>query len=717
MTREEARQEIRNRWRNIILPYTHGIAKQRVNGETSYICPFCEHGKGGDGLAVNPKSKDGNGLKCFGCGWSGDILDLIQQEEGANYNTALSLAARDLGITIDDYTPKTERRYTTPKTAPKTADNDEVDKQTTKDENGRETAEKEPGTEEKDRPAEVLVDYTEYYRECSCRIEQGMFYLQARGISLDTANLYHVGFDPEWISPTAVKRFREAGNNWTPEPTARIIIPVTKNHYVARATDPNVKKYAKMNEKGGGEIGIFNLNAVYRDNSIVFVVEGVFDALAIIETGSAALALNSTSNADKFINALSAGTTSATLILCLDNDDAGRTATQKIREGLTRLNISFIQADINNGCKDPNEALVKDPEAFRDAIQAAKHRAERKPDNVTEYINSIMGDDILHFGKSIETGFSNIDEKTGGLYRGLYVVAAISSLGKTTFCHQMADQIAAAGNDVLFFSMEQSRLEMVSKSISRKIAQKVAQGEEREAVTSLAIRKGYRSQAVISAVKEYAAEVKDRLSVIEGNFNCTISFIGDYIRRYMRVNNSAETENNPVVIIDYLQILQPTLDERGHKQTVKETIDAAVTELKRLSRELSITIIVISSVNRANYLTPIDFESLKESGGIEYTADVVWGLQLQCLAEGIFDKQNDIKKKRERVRKAKAETPRKVELVCLKNRYGISGRSSYFNYYPALDLFEVDRETEADKKEEQYFHDRLDGNRRITARC
>ena len=696
MTREEARQEIRNRWRNIILSYTHGIAKQRVNGETSYICPFCEHGKGGDGLTVNPKSKDGNGLKCFGCGWSGDILDLIQQEEGASYNTALSLAARDLGITIDDYTPKTERRYTTPKTAPKTADNDEVDKQTTKDENGRETAEKEPGTEEKDRPAEVLVDYTEYYRECSCRIEQGMFYLQARGISLDTANLYHVGFDPEWISPTAVKRLREAGNNWTPEPTARIIIPVTKNHYVARATDPNVKEYAKMNEKGGGEIGIFNFDAVYRDNSIVFVVEGVFDALAIIETGSAALALNSTSNADKFINALSAGTTSATLILCLDNDNAGRTATPKIREGLTRLNISFIQADINNGCKDPNEALVKDPEAFRDAILDAKHRAEAKPDNVTEYINTLMGTDIARFKSEVKTGFSFLDQKTGGLYKGLYVVAAISSLGKTTFCHQMADQIAAAGNDVLFFSMEQSRLEMVSKSIARK----TAQNDIDTAVTSLEIRKGYLPEQVRNATQDYIDMIGDRLSVIEGNFNCDISFIGDYISSYMRKNPG----KSPVVFIDYLQILQPTEDENGRRQTTKEAMDAAITELKRISRALYVTIIVISSVNRTNYLTPIDFESIKESGGIEYTADVIWGLQLQCLNDPAFDKQNNIGEKRKLIKEGKNETPRKVELVCLKNRYGVTGESCYFQYYPAVDWFIEDTAKEIEEKNNREYH-------------
>ena len=100
-----------------------------------------------------------------------------------------------------------------------------------------------------------------------------------------------------------------------------------------------------------------------------------------------------------------------------------------------------------------------------------------------------------------------------------------------------------------------------------------------------------------------------------------------------------------------------------------------------------LTVFIISSVNRANYLTPIDFESLKESGSIEFTCDVIWGLQLQCLNDPIFDKQNNIKERREKIKEAKAADPRKIELSCLKNRYGIANYSCYFNYYPANDLF------------------------------
>ena len=67
--------------------------------------------------------------------------------------------------------------------------------------------------------------------------------------------------------------------------------------------------------------------------------------------------------------------------------------------------------------------------------------------------------------------------------------------------------------------------------------------------------------------------------------------------------------------------------------------------------------------------------------------DVIWGLQLQCLNESLFSETNKIKEKRARVKAEKAASPRKIELVCLKNRYGISNYSTYFDYLPANDLY------------------------------
>lgn len=311
--------------------------------------------------------------------------------------------------------------------------------------------------------------------------------------------------------------------------------------------------------------------------------------------------------------------------------------------------------------------------------QAAQDAQEAQPalnDGMGAYIAGAMKQDIAAFtgASDIKTGFSRFDALAGGLYPGLYVIGAISSLGKTTFIHQMADQIAAAGKHILFFSLEMSRLEMATKSISRKTAQM----DFSNAVSSLKIRRGVTSALVERATREYIAAIGDRMNVIEGGFETTVSYIADYTRQYIARHNV-----RPVLVVDYLQILQG-----AQKNTVREAIDYNVVELKRLSRALDVPVIVISSVNRGNYLMPVDFESFKESGGIEYTCDVVLGMQLACLDEPLFDKEKQIKEKRERIKAAKGENPREIQLVCLKNRYGSPDWTIDYKYYPQYDFFE-----------------------------
>lgn len=63
-----------------------------------------------------------------------------------------------------------------------------------------------------------------------------------------------------------------------------------------------------------------------------------------------------------------------------------------------------------------------------------------------------------------KTGYVSLDN-TQPRYPGLYLLGAISSLGKTTNAHQMGDQIAASGESVLYFSLEQNRFELYSLSL------------------------------------------------------------------------------------------------------------------------------------------------------------------------------------------------------------------------------------------------------------
>lgn len=102
MTREEARQRIRADWR-VILPKLTDKAKEDANGEASYVCPNpvggspCNHGKTeGAGLTFDPSSKDGNTLKCFKCGFSGDIIQLYRNMKGVDFVTA----CEDLALSL-----------------------------------------------------------------------------------------------------------------------------------------------------------------------------------------------------------------------------------------------------------------------------------------------------------------------------------------------------------------------------------------------------------------------------------------------------------------------------------------------------------------------------------------------------------------------------------------------------------------------------------------
>lgn len=668
MTRTQAREAIKERADLV----TEQLTKSK--GANQFVCPICGSGSGKKHTGALHYYPDAGRFVCFACsddkeGFGGkgqDVLGALRLLWSCKETEVFEKA----GFIIDKKQKDTQEHAQRTQKAGETMSKDNTPQKA-------EAAKK--ATQE---PQEPKADFTEYYKECALRLQQSkdaISYLQARGISTTTAAAYWIGFDPE--ADPAQSGFK----------SPRLITPTSKGHYVARSIDPATPaQYQKMNNKGGTP-AIFNIKAVYNpENRVIFVTEGFFDALSIIEAGETAIALNSTSNANRLIEQLQDRRTAATFILCLDNDGAGQKATQTVKDGLQRLNISFVTADICGQYKDPNEHLQANREGFIKAIEEAKRRTIR-PDNITDYIDNIMSGEILQFkeAKDRRTGFASLDEQSRGLYAGLYVVAAISSLGKTTLCHQIADQLAAAGEDVLFFSLEQSRLELVSKSLARRTAQE----EITTAVNSLSIRRGYLPHQVLKAAADYKAAIGDRLSIIEGNFACNISFIGDYIRQYIQ-----NTGKKPVVFIDYLQILQPEQDKSGRTQSTKETVDTTITELKRLSREQGLTVFAISSVNRANYLAPIDFESLKESGGIEYTADVIWGLQLQCMNDAVFDKKDKIKEKRKAVKDAKAATPRKIELVCLKNRYGIANFKAYFDYYPEFDLF---KEGICDYEEEQ----------------
>lgn len=642
MNREEARNEIKGR----LTEYVERVTK-KSQGKNMYICPICGSGEGKHKTGAF-SIKDGNSWKCFSCNNGGDIFDLICKLENiTDYNAQLKRAADILGINITESAPPKANQNNT-------------------------KSERHGGEKMKEKE-----DYTAFFLQAHKNIDK-TDYWKKRGISRELVDRFNIGYVENWKTPT----------NPNAPTSPRLIIPTSDYSYLARDTRENLTNaqmgYSKM--KVGGA-SLFNKNVIKTAKKPIFVVEGEIDALSIMEAGGESLALGSTTNVKAFIELVKLQPPESALLLALDNDAAGNHATKELIEALESLKIKHYRVDIIDIYKDPNEALQQNREAFINAVKAAEKiefaeerlAKENYLKNSTEnYLQSFL-DGIADSVNTpfISTGFSKLDSVLdGGLYEGLYIVGAISSLGKTTLITQIADQIAQGGKDVLIFSLEMARTEIMAKSISRHTIERAIEDgiDPRNAKTARGITTGARypqyNQTEIAlindAVKSYGEYAK-HIFISEGIGDIGAEQIRKTVKQHIRF-----TGNVPVVVIDYIQILAPYND----RATDKQNTDKAVMELKRISRDYKTPVIGISSFNRANYSVPVTMEAFKESGAIEYSSDVLIGLQLKGAGQKDFD-----------ANQAKRKVPREVELVILKNRNGRTGDIIDYNYYPLFNYF------------------------------
>ncbi len=304
---------------------------------------------------------------------------------------------------------------------------------------------------------------------------------------------------------------------------------------------------------------------------------------------------------------------------------------------------------------------------------------------------------FYHTYKNRKTGFANMDSIQPFL-PGLYGIGAQPGGGKTTFSWQLANQQAYMGQYVLYFALEQTKYELVPKSLSHRFyMEHLANARQNNGQSSLPlytstdIRFGNADNAQVqNMATAQAMDTQDRLFVFGGEFSHSIDEICFYIESFI-----CQMGRIPVVIIDYLQITEPV----GSQQTqdTKSKIDQVVKRLKQIQLKYVMAIVVISSLNRLNYTMPIELDSFKESGSIEYTFDVVWGLELSLLSDPNFTDHYDKNgkklgkktetEKRIMLSQAKQATPRTLEMRYIKNRFGAAGQSVYFYYYPAYETF------------------------------
>lgn len=297
-------------------------------------------------------------------------------------------------------------------------------------------------------------------------------------------------------------------------------------------------------------------------------------------------------------------------------------------------------------------------------------------------------DKLLSRPPRLKTGFPRLDKLLGGgIAPGLIVLGANPGLGKSTFALQLAMNVSGSGTPVLYFSEEMPGERIAAKAVSRQFFETAPRPESRAAARkafftadellnaeTFSRLKNGKKWAGYEAARE---RLRQNGNIFLDDAPLSAGQIAEEVRAFRQEHERGGAAGRPFVIVDYLQIL-PRPDARmlSDRQVVEENLKKMV----ELAHTDQVSVLLISSLNRSGYNDFIQMESFKETGGIEYSADVLLGLQF-CVNSGEDRKKLDVNAR-------KNEFPRHVEIVILKQRYGAAGGRARFQYYAEFDCFE-----------------------------
>lgn len=531
--------------------------------------------------------------------------------------------------------------------------------------------------QDKQEYADKQAKAAAYVKDCAKHLDGAASYLAQRGISLETARRFGLGYDAH---------------------TRRLVIP-TGDGYNARATW-DCAKNERYRKAAGLEYRCFGIDAL-RPGEFAWIVEGEIDALSILDVNHAAVGLGGKGNVTSLCNYLAQmpdfKTQPPRLILALDNDTEGQAAQDALKSWLEGQGAPFCIAPAWTG-KDANDALQSDREGFIKTLEATeadfKDAKQRAIDayNDTSLYYSMPGiwTAAQHADSAIQTGFKELDDILGGGLRpGLHVFGAIPSLGKTALVLQIACDIASKGIDVLYFSLEMPKEDLVWRSVSRLTYTQDKTTNHTNALSQRDLQftdwetLGPRGAVALGAYDAFMNTTARNMWIFDSIGALDVEQIGQAIAKHKDLRGQA-----PVVVVDYLQILRP-IDPH---MTDKAALDYNALRLKQIAMQYKSPMMIISSFNRANYATEAGFESFKESGAIEYCADCLFALQFKAAIDAkqaTKGAENQTQAIKDAIRAAKASETRDIELVVLKNRMGrtTGDRGLFMRFVPRFNLF------------------------------
>jgi len=210
--------------------------------------------------------------------------------------------------------------------------------------------------------------------------------------------------------------------------------------------------------------------------------------------------------------------------------------------------------------------------------------------------------------RGIPSGFADLDGKTNGFQPSdLIIVAARPSMGKTSFCLNIAANAALEGKTpVAIFSLEMSRDQLVERLLSA------------EAFVDL-----HRLRSGGLRPEDYP-----KLSRAAGLLGTAPIWIDDtpaltLLEMRSKARRLKAEHDIGLVVVDYLQLIRGG----GRAESRQEEISYISRSLKALARELHTPVVALSQLSRAPEQRGGDrrpmLSDLRDSGAIEQDADLV----------------------------------------------------------------------------------------------
>lgn len=263
--------------------------------------------------------------------------------------------------------------------------------------------------------------------------------------------------------------------------------------------------------------------------------------------------------------------------------------------------------EAHDGNKPIGEIIID----FENTINLIKAAGKRHSGDLKEGIDNFLGDmEAVRKGEkalsSISSGFKTLDHILGGFERQeLMIIAGRPSMGKSAVSMNLALSVAIRGKSkVAYFSIEMSK-----KQCFQRIAAALCK------ISMNKIKRSILSEEEFSKVKNTI----EKLSAYNFKLYDSVVYLEDIKSECYRLK---ESEGLDVVFIDYLQIigLQTSFSNRNLE------VANISSQLKRMAKELDITVICLSQINRATE-TRVDkrpiLADLRDSGAIEQDADTV----------------------------------------------------------------------------------------------